>query len=65
MHVDVAGVSCSEIPPTSGLDPTNMGLTETIKDNSYLIVMSIFVVLLIVSLVVVIRYTIILYHILK
>ena len=68
MHVDIAGVSCSGIPPTSGVDPTNdMRLTKTIKDNSYLIVMSMFGVLLIMSLIVVIRYTIILYiyHILK
>ena len=62
MHVEVAGVSCIEIPPTSGVDPTNdMRLTKTIKDNSYLIVMSMFGVLLIVSLIVVIRYTIIIY----
>ena len=66
MHVDVAGVSCSEIPPTSVVDPTNdMRLTKTIRDNGFLTAMIFFVVLLIVSLVVIIRYTLIIYHILK
>ena len=59
MHVEVAGVSCNEIPPTSGPDPTNpMTLTETIKDNSYLIGWCITVVLLVMLIVIVIRYTI-------
>ena len=62
MHVNVAGVSCSEIPPTSGLDPTNpMTSTKTKKDNSYLIGLCITVVLLVMM---IIRYTI-LHHILQ
>ena len=65
MHVNVAGVSCSEIPPTSGLDPTNpMTSTKTKKDNSYLIGLCITVVLLVMLIVMIIRYTI-LHHILQ
>ena len=89
MHVNVAGVSCSEIPPsattsgippsattsgipcsatTSGIPPSAttsgpfppipMTLTKRIKDNSYLIGLCITVVLLVILIVMVIRYTI-------
>ena len=65
MHVNVVGVSCSEIPPSATISaPTPTTLTKTIKDNSYLIGLCITVVLLVILIVMVIRYTI-LHHILQ
>ena len=64
MHVNVAGVSCSEIPPsaTTELDPPNPTiLTKTIKHNGFVVGFSITFILLVIM---IIRYTI-LHHILQ